>query len=482
MNRPWDSASQPEKPGGDKAARSLCASRNLARMAGVALLAGQLCRAMAQEENQAAFRQEYYIEENDRVKINTQSVLFDSELTRNVRLNGTLTFDAVSGASPIGAPPPDKWQYPTYTDYYNSYYNQAYASRFDQEVIANQVLVDAGIVTYQQMTNDAAAAAAAAAPGIATVNADASYQSLTNHPNYKSDKVPLAKLTDNRVAFSLAPSFTFGRHLITPSFAYSEESDYVSYVGALNYSLALNQKNTTLNFGWSHNADSVWDNRSAWRDKTVDSFLIGGVQLLSPKSYVTFNFTYGNEDGFLSDPYKGVMFTITDTSNLVGVILHDLDDPSYDGENRPRHRDRQIFHLSYTQFFDPLNGSLDCSYRFARDSWEVLAHTLDLRWHQKLGRQLVISPLFRYHEQSAAEFYYPGLVPGGTDRPEFYSSDYRLSHLQTFTYGVHLTWRMDKHVSVDLGYQRYVMEGLDRTSPSAYPEANVYSIGARLRF
>ncbi len=60
---------------------------------------------------------------------------------------------------------------------------------------------------------------------------------------------------------------TFGRHQITPSFAYSEESDYISFAGALNYSLSLNDKNTTLSTGWAHNSDTVRDDLFIWETK-----------------------------------------------------------------------------------------------------------------------------------------------------------------------------------------------------------------------
>ena len=53
-------------------------------------------------------------------------------------------------------------------------------------------------------------------------------------------------------------TLSYGPHHLTPQLSYSSEHDYVSYGGALNYSLDLNEKNTALNFGWSHDSDSTW--------------------------------------------------------------------------------------------------------------------------------------------------------------------------------------------------------------------------------
>jgi hypothetical protein len=55
--------------------------------------------------------------------------------------------------------------------------------------------------------------------------------------------------------------------------------------------------------------------------------------------------------------------------------------------------------------------------------------------------------------------------------------------METFTYTANLDYRIVKHFALDVGYQRYIMHGLDGiTSQSAYPSANVYSVGARVLF
>ena len=81
-----------------------------------------------------------------------------------------------------------------------------------------------------------------------------------------------------------------------------------------------------------------------------------------------------------------------------------------------------------------------------------------------------------------ASFYYI-IVPDANNLPPAFSSDYRLSKLQSFTYGVDITYQVFKHLSLDASYMRYVMEGLDGvTSQSAYPSANVFNAGLRVWF
>ena len=47
--------------------------------------------------------------------------------------------------------------------------------------------------------------------------------------------------------------------------------------------------------------------------------------------------------------------------------------------------------------------------------------------------------------------------------------------------GVKAVWDINEHVSVDATVERYLMNGRDQiTSPSAYVDANVFTLGIRL--
>jgi hypothetical protein len=67
--------------------------------------------------------------------------------------------------------------------------------------------------------------------------------------------------------------------------------------------------------------------------------------------------------------------------------------------------------------------------------------------------------------------------------PTYYSSDYRLSSLETFTLGIEATVHLGERCDLRLGYQRYWMRGLDhQTRQSAYPGANIFTVGLNYRF
>ena len=385
--------------------------------AALGLAAGLYLLPLSQgrSEDHIDYRHEFYKEDAGRINVDTDSVLFEKVLTPWLSAKGEVVYDAISGASPTGAPPPTQ-------------------------------------ITFVP-------------------------PALGGPTGPFKDTVPLAHLADIRWAGVFEPTFSYGPHRLTPQFAYSEEHDYVSYGAALNYAIDLNQKNTTLNVGWSHNWDKVLPKGflRIHEHKDSDDFLIGVNQLLGPRTVFTANFTYGNSHGYLNDQYKGVYF-VNDVPQL------SPDDPALEAEKRPRHRDRYIGYVSLTQGIAPLKASVEGSYRFFHDTFGVDAHTVDLAWFQTLGKHLIVSPNFRYYRQTAATFYAPSF-PDFNNPPPYYSADYRLSELESFTGGVIVHVKVTKWLGLDGGYKRYAMRGLDSvTSQSAYPAANIFTLGARLWF
>lgn len=369
---------------------------------------------VARADDVVAYRFGSYQEDAGRVQVETQTVLFDTKLTPWLTLAGNMVHDAISGASPTGSPPPSQINFVP--------------------------------------------------------------PALGGPDGPFSSSVPVQELHDIRWAGSLSPTFTYGANRMTPQFSYSEEHDYVSYGTSFNYSLDLNQKNTTLNLGWAHNFDRVrpagFLRKTGHKDG--DDFLIGVNQLLGPKTVLTFNLSYKNEHGYLNDQYKGVLFG--DDFQL------DPENPALRAEKRPQHRFRYVPYVSITQDIEKLHAAVEASYRFYNDSYGINAHAVELAWLQKLGKRVMISPTFRYYRQSGADFY-ATQFPDSTAAPTYYSSDYRLSELETLTGGINVYWKIRDWVGLDAGFKRYVMRGLDgATSQSAYPAANVYSIGARIWF
>jgi hypothetical protein len=297
------------------------------------------------------------------------------------------------------------------------------------------------------------------------------------------NKVPVVDSPDYRLGTDVAFGLTQGPHRLVPEFSFSNETDYRSYGFALNYTREFNDKNTTLSLGWAHAYDEVLANENTFLArstvKNTDNVILGVTQLLGPGTVFGANATLGYAHGYLNDPYRAVVFNESTIDPDNRVVLN--------GEQRPSHRFSQAVLLSLTQSVAPLDASVEGTYRFYHDSYGIVANTLGVAWFQKFGKALVLSPSARYYHQTAADFYgtqFPGDPINDPDLvPRFYSADYRLSKLQTFTLGLEATIKVREHFDLHLGYQRYWMHGLDHeTDQSTYPKANIFTIGLSYAF
>lgn len=296
-----------------------------------------------------------------------------------------------------------------------------------------------------------------------------------------SDQVPLSRLTERRKAWNAALSRQFARVNVAVGVANSRESDYVSTGWSLNTLTDFNQKNTTMLLGVAGTHDDVKVFYQADRaDKRTNDLIVGVTQLLDPRTSVTLNLTWGRQQGYLADPYKLVQ---KNTEIIPGVSL-----PLTFAESRPRERDKGIALAGFNRAYPELHGALDLSYRLYRDSYDVNSHTLDVAWFQQVGERVIVRPSFRYYTQDAADFYYyrldgTNVVPfAGPPRSggPFYSSDYRLSSLQTYTYGLKTVWNVTEALHLDAAYERYDMRGSDGVTPqSAYCQADIVTVGAK---
>lgn len=306
-------------------------------------------------------------------------------------------------------------------------------------------------------------------------------------PATPGDPTPLANMEDRRKAWDTSLSHQFSRVNVTVGYANSRESDYVSNGYSLNTVTDFNDKNTSLLLGYGHTDDTINEEKLGWtvkRPKTGNDFLIGVNQLLDPNTSVLANVSYGRSRGYMSDPYK-----------IVSTTLLDLDPGFYYTvpENRPTERSKLSVFLAANRNFEQLHGALDASYRFYDDTFGISSHTLSLLWIQKIGEHFIIQPSIRLYRQSAADFYYPdtdaaGIVTSyepllgetGTGKAPFYSSDYRLSRMQTVDIGVKLIWNIKPWASVDVAYSRYTARPLDHVTPrDVFSQANVFTIGLK---
>jgi hypothetical protein len=395
----------------------------------------------ARAEDSVGVSHETYAEEHGRMQVQTETLRVQKTINPWLDLTVREVYDGISGATPTGAPPIRQLRL--------------------HDPRTGSAIPPAAITGFTRLIDGVSGASQGATPRALAQN-----------------KVQVTESDDDREATDVAIGLTHGRDRLVPEFSYSNEHDYRSYGFALNYTREFNEKNTTLNLGWSHAYDEVLANRFTFLThstvKNTDDLLVGGTQLLSPGTILGANATFGYAHGDLTDPYRAVVFDEASLDANSRVVLS--------GEKRPSARNTQALLLSLTQSIPQLDASVEGTYRFYHDSYGIFANTVGVVWFQKIGKSLVLSPSARYYYQTAANFYgiqFRGDPVNDPDRvPKFYSADYRLSELETFTLGIEANIKLREHFDFHFGYQRYWMRGLDnQTKQATYPQANIFTAG-----
>ncbi len=398
-------------------------------------------------DDSVGFSHQTYAEEHGRIQVNTETLSVRKTITPSMDFTLHQVYDAISGATPTGAPPIRQLKM--------------------RDPASGALIPPSSIVGYTRQF-DGVSGASQSGPVIHAMD---------------QNKLPTVDSPDQRLGTDVAFGLTSGPHRLVPEFSFSNESDYRSYALALNYTFEFNDKNSTLSLGWSHAYDRILANPNMFLAsstvKNTDNFIIGGTQLLTPGTVLGANATFGYAHGYLNDPYRAVVFNESNLDPDNRVLLS--------GEQRPSKRTSEALLLSLTQSIKPLDASVEGTYRFYHDSYGIFANTLSLAWFQHFGKGIVISPSARYYHQTAASFYgiqFPGDAINDPDLvPHFYSSDYRLSRMEAFTLGIEANIKLQEHFDLHLGYQRYWLHGLDHeTDQAAYPKANIFTVGLMMTF
>lgn len=126
--------------------------------------------------------------------------------------------------------------------------------------------------------------------------------------------------------------------------------------------------------------------------------------------------------GLLSTPFHRVYFS---------------DQNAPDIERLPNSRLKLPVGIRLNYFpFD--NLVLRSYYRYYTDDFGIQAHTASLEIPVKIGQVFMLAPFFRYHTQTAADYFAPYATHLSTE--EFYTSDFDLSPLNSQKFGVMLRY------------------------------------------
>jgi hypothetical protein len=207
----------------------------------------------------------------------------------------------------------------------------------------------------------------------------------------------------------------------------SSEPDYRSFYVGVRAEAELAQKNATVGIGGGISADTLDASgtqdtsglsmglklqcpgdpiaQSDECDVKTYSMFASVSHLLSRNALVGLSYDLAKQDGFLSNPYRQ-------------VIVAPVPIP----ERHPYERTRHAFAISARYYVPSVQTAFIGSYRFYKDSWDVHAHTPELRIIQQVGRGADASFRYRYYTQDASFFfrerYTSSMITYVTDDPK----------------------------------------------------------------
>ncbi len=222
--------------------------------------------------------------------------------------------------------------------------------------------------------------------------------------------------------YVLSDNRDLGFHLGT-----SNEYDYTSVHAGMNYSIRSQDGNTNLDIRGQAFYD-IWtfffpkelrrkvslptDKRQSYNVAASLTQVINKkmqVSLMSEATYMT---------GLLSTPFHRVYFVEKQTPDI---------------ERLPEKRLKVPLGLRLNAYLSE-RLILRTYYRYYWDSWGMKAHTASVELPIKINRFFALCPHYRYHTQSAVDYFNPYKESSISD--QYYTSDFDLASLNSHSYGL----------------------------------------------
>ena len=260
-------------------------------------------------------------------------------------------------------------------------------------------------------------------------NIDAAYD---YYSSASTDNIDNIRSSDSQadIRSQLSIGFDYAKnenHSYGARLATSVEYDYTSFNAGLSYSFLSNSGNSRIDFQ-SQAFYDIWyliypvelrgeaqaptDKRQSYNGAITFSQVLNRKMQFAVMAEATYM------KGLLSTPFHRVYFQEQEVARI---------------ENLPDNRLKIPLGLRLNTYLSE-RLILRTYYRYYWDSWGMHAHTATVELPVKINRFFAIYPHYRYHTQTAVDYFKPYKAHSVADN--YYTSDYDLSELHTHTYGI----------------------------------------------
>ncbi|MGC1458636.1 MAG: DUF3570 domain-containing protein [Steroidobacteraceae bacterium] len=245
---------------------------------------------------------------------------------------------------------------------------------------------------------------------------------------------------ETRTQDGLNAEILYGKTTYTVGVTHSYEPDYRSNTASFGISQSMFGDLTTVTMNYRRTWNDVFKMECLVDDKDLHypcvakvhdpafgrkdmderSYGVGLTQILTRNSILAANFEVITDEGWLSNPYRPIMYAQAGGS---GFALGSEVDPST--------RTSNALGLDY-KYFLPWRAALDLQYRYFEDTWHIRSHTAQLSYTQP-WRNWTFDGSFRFYKQSQADFYSD--LFASANQQNFMSRNRELSAFNSFTIG-----------------------------------------------
>ena len=251
---------------------------------------------------------------------------------------------------------------------------------------------------------------------------------------------------DLRFAPTVSFMYEKGNATLTTGMYYSNEVDYETVAGFIDISNAINDANTIFSFGGSYE-EAEWSpiiNRDlALNTKEQRQLNASVMQLINDSSYVQLRFSYVDQEGFLSSPYR--------VESIVGQF-----------DRYPGERESTAIALQYVTALGE-SVAVHINYRYYSDDWKITSNTVEGQLFYDVVENLTFGIRGRYYSQEAADFVKDLGTYNVNDT--YIVSDYKFTAYNTITLGASMHYKPgffeDESVAIQLSYDRFTTDDND---------------------
>lgn len=234
---------------------------------------------------------------------------------------------------------------------------------------------------------------------------------------------------------------------------YSSEPDYLSRALSASYLwFTDSSKNTSVTIGASLQAnqskvfDAYFDTH--WEDLKAFNLEVGLGQVVSTRSVLSGNVFLLRDSGYLTNHYQ----TILRQGDIDGDGVFET---LLSAEHRPDLRRAAGASLKWMMQWRSYYAT-HSGYRLFQDDWGIQSHTLDFKQYLTPIDDLTLSLVWRYYNQSEADFY----KDPESARPEFSiqgygSSDHRMGEFSAQTFELGAAYEVVKGITLNAQVGEY---------------------------